>query len=342
MRRQDTIMVDHRSSARHRGHRSWLPRSVVRLVAWAIPVAGLIAVALFAPISPSAATEPDWDAWRPGSRDGANGFQDSLAIGRESDGLLYGCRGYIKQDMHVGRIRPDFGGCHVAFDGKEVEVKPYELLSLSWRGADAPLAGAVLAGSERVVGGETPFATASLYVCRASYQGGIHPGQVRAGERGCSFGYGGKRIVASSYEVMQAAPWLTWLAATSRSMPETAVVSGSEGNQPFFTCRATDRFGLHPGKVKQGPIGCSIVSEGREMIVDRFEVLATRWLGGHAGTVPIGAAVAGRENGDSQYICRAVSRDTVQVGKVSEALGGCHIGMQSREVVLPDYEVLSQ
>lgn len=290
----------------------------------------------------SVEAQAQWDGWRPGAPGAGTVLADAIPIGRETDGLLYACRAMRGHDMHVGRLRKDFGGCHIGFDGRETEVTPFEVLAVSWRADDLAATNALVAGIERVANSETPFATLSLYVCHASYLGAVHSGQARSGEQGCSFGFGGKRIVSTTYELLQSSLWLNWVSATTRTIPRDAVVTGMEGAEAFYACRAADKNGLHPGKVKRGPIGCSIVSEGREVTSDRFEVLAPHWSGGHAGTTPVGAYLAGRENGEGQFLCRAQSGNSVQIGKVSDALGGCHVGMQGREVVLLEYDVLTQ
>ena len=270
---------------------------------------------------------------------GTASLSDDLAAGQENGLALVPCRAVIKNDMHLGRIRSDFAGCHIGFDGRETEVAPYETLGLTWRsGGAAPL----VAGEENVQQPEAGLETVPLHPCRAAYNGGVHLGEVRAGERGCSFGFGGKRIQTAVGEVLQGAPWLTWARAMARSLPDAAVAGGAEDGEAFYVCRAADRDGLHPGKVKRSSAGCSIVSEGREASLDRFEVLVAHWVGARGGTVPVPAVLAGREAGRPQYVCRAQTRDGLEIGKVNEALGGCHVGMLGREVVVPEYEVLSQ
>lgn len=295
----------------------------------------------------SAVSVPTIESWRvlapsPGKAE----IADAIPAGQEAELPLYACRVAVGQDMHVGRIRSDFGGCHIGFGGKETELGPAETLAATWRPAleavQEGFQGAFVAGAERTAVAGGSFAMGRLYLCRARYQGGIHPGQIRSGERECSFGFGGRRVTTAMFDVLQSASWMHWTSTTARMLPDTALVAGSEGGEAFFACRAADRGGLHPGKVKRNGTGCSIVSDNREVIVDRFEVLATRWLAGHAGTVPIAAVPVGWEGASLQYVCRARTRDSVQVGKVNDALGGCHVGMIGREIVLADYEVLSQ
>lgn len=295
----------------------------------------------------SAVSAPSVESWRvlttsPGRQE----IADAIPAGQEAELPLYACRVALGHDMQVGRIRSDFGGCHIGFDGKETELAPAETLAATWRpGTEAlqdSLQGALVAGTERLTIADGTHAMAGLYLCRAQFQGATHPGQIRGGERECSFGFGGRRMTSPTFDVLQNASWMYWAPTTARMLSDTALVAGSEGGEAFFACRATDRGGLHPGKIKRNGAGCSIVSDTREVIVDRFEVLAARWLPGHAGTVPIAAVPIGWEGAGLQYVCRARTRDSVQVGKVNDALGGCHVGMLGREVVLPDYEVLSQ
>ena len=43
-----------------------------------------------------------------------------------------------------------------------------------------------------------------LFVCRAKYNGGTHPGKIRAEFKGCNIPWGGREIAIRKYEV------LTW------------------------------------------------------------------------------------------------------------------------------------
>ena len=271
-------------------------------------------------------------------------FTDAIAAGVENGLPLAACRGPLAGGVQVGRIRRDFTTCHVGYGGREVEASPFEMLGTAWQEATGPQApnDSLVAGYELVEREPNRISTNRLHPCRTGFQGGVHLGQTRSGERGCSIGFGGKQIVAWVYEVLSAAPMLTWVVSTPRSIPETAIVGGSEKGEPFFVCRAASLAGLHPGKVKRSSLGCSIVTQGNEAVVDRFEVLVSRWIQANGGSVPVAAMPSGRENSGSQYVCRTRSRNTVQVGKVSEQLNGCHVGMDGREVIFKDYEVLGQ
>ena len=51
-----------------------------------------------------------------------------------------------------------------------------------------------------VVGGDEDGA--KLYIARAFYKGGTHPGKIKEGWNGCNIGYGGKEITLRNYEVL--------------------------------------------------------------------------------------------------------------------------------------------
>lgn len=41
-----------------------------------------------------------------------------------------------------------------------------------------------------------------LFICRAPYKGGFHPGKIRAAFRGCNIGYGGNEVTVNPYDVL--------------------------------------------------------------------------------------------------------------------------------------------
>ncbi len=41
-----------------------------------------------------------------------------------------------------------------------------------------------------------------LYICRATYNGGVHPGKIRVEFRGCNIGYGGREVTVNQYQVL--------------------------------------------------------------------------------------------------------------------------------------------
>jgi len=127
-------------------------------------------------------------------------------------------------------------------------------------GQGSPLpAGALAGGSER----GTP-----LYVCRAPYKGGLHPGKVVGGR--CNITYGGEEVRLDDYQVLVGEGYWAKRGATG------AYVAGMEGGRGLYLCRAhyiepdSGRdLGVHPGKVVAGR--CNIGYGGREVRIEDFE-----------------------------------------------------------------------
>lgn len=112
---------------------------------------------------------------------------------------LYVCRARLNDGVYPGKVRPAFKGCDVPFGGKEHTISRYEVLTgnYKWVSANAGIipAGALEAGREAAPG-------EVLYVCRADYRGGIHPGKVRPQLGGCNISWGGREIKIKSYDVL--------------------------------------------------------------------------------------------------------------------------------------------
>ena len=267
----------------------------------------------------------------------------AIEVGREAGFPLYACRAKAGKGVQTGRFRKDFTGCHVGQAGHELSVIPFEVLGAAWQEASA---GEVPAGSfpagGRVASAPTGlFGLAPSYPCRAVYHGNTQVGAVTAGDRGCSFGYGGRQVTELTYQVLWQAPWLHWAPGIPHQLPRGAVPAGTEAGEVFFMCRSSDAAGLQPGKIKQSSAGCSIASEGKEIVTTLFSVLVPRWLEGTAGTIPMASLPAGSEHERPLYLCRARIRDTVQIGKINEQLTSCRVGMMGGEIPVASYEILA-
>jgi hypothetical protein len=117
---------------------------------------------------------------------------------------------------------------------------------------------------DTIIGGSEPGR--SLPVCRAPYRGATHPGKVVAGK--CNFGYGGKEVVTSTFEVLTGKN-LKW---TKNRSASGAVVGGVERGAKLVVCRARYNKGVHPGKLLAGK--CNIGWGGREIqATDGIEIL---------------------------------------------------------------------
>jgi len=112
---------------------------------------------------------------------------------------------------------------------------------------------------------------APLYVCRASYNGGVHPGKVVAGK--CNITYGGQEIPMERFAVLmgQLANPRLWAPGFSPNNANFPAGVDSDRTTTLYVCRASYNNGLHPGKVVAGK--CNIGWGGQEIILTNFEVL---------------------------------------------------------------------
>ena len=131
--------------------------------------------------------------------------------------------------------------------------------TISWVAYNSPSASrAFLGGSEAGKG---------LAICRAVFQGGVHPGKVVNGK--CNIGWGGREYTIAGYEVLVSNnAKLVWVPGPSavRMVP-----GGQENGKSLFICQAAYQNGLHPGKVVNGK--CNFGWGGSEIIMPNFKVL---------------------------------------------------------------------
>jgi uncharacterized protein DUF3421 len=120
----------------------------------------------------------------------------------------------------------------------------------------------------------TVYAANTAAVCRAHYQGGVHPGRVAGGN--CNIGYGGREWGIGGSEVLvAAASKVAWVAPPAPGrMPPQAVVAGLEGARPLVVCRAAYQDAVYAGKVVDGY--CNVGLAGKELTLRPYEVLVFR------------------------------------------------------------------
>ena len=107
-----------------------------------------------------------------------------------------------------------------------------------------------------------------LYVCRASYKGGVHPGKVRKQFGACNIGWGGMEVAVEQYET-----YVIWQQATHGEVPSSAVVGGHESDgTKLYICRGNYQGGVHSGKVRSAFNACNISWGGEEVKVNPYEV----------------------------------------------------------------------
>ncbi len=117
----------------------------------------------------------------------------------------------------------------------------------------------------------------SLYVARAAYRNGIHPGKIGSGFRGCNIGYGGMEIEIRSYEVLQApSGYFEWIRASNGVIPPYAWQAGQEQGRSLYIARARYNNGVHPGKIRSDFKACNIGWGGTEIEIASYEVLCVR------------------------------------------------------------------
>lgn len=124
----------------------------------------------------------------------------AFAAGQEANGeALFVCAVAHAGGWHPGKIRPGFGGCNFGYGGQELTGASYEVLTGSYGWVEFPGPGPI-PGNAIAMGVEGDGR--ALYVCRAPYKGGWHPGKIRAGFNGCNIGYGGREITVGTYDVL--------------------------------------------------------------------------------------------------------------------------------------------
>ncbi|KAG8683114.1 hypothetical protein FRC08_014523, partial [Ceratobasidium sp. 394] len=129
------------------------------------------------------------------------------------------------------------------------------------------------------VGGQEHDGT-PLYVARAFFEGGVHPGKVSPNfKKGAIIGWGGDEIEVENYEVLIANPQAVRWAESSekfniQSLGARPVEGGYEADKtPLFIVQAPYKNGTHPGKTSEKLGNADITYGGNEKRVDTFRVL---------------------------------------------------------------------
>lgn len=127
----------------------------------------------------------------------------------------------------------------------------------------------VVAGNEPATGG----GTRTLYVCRAPYAGGLHPGKILNGV--CHIGYGGTEYSLNTYEAL-VDPDGTFFWTNTRYPNPWCQPGGWNGpnhslSNALGVCRASYNGGTHSGK--QMGNECLIGWGGREVHLSKWELL---------------------------------------------------------------------
>lgn len=138
---------------------------------------------------------------------------------------------------------------------------------------------AYIGAQETILGTNT---IRQLYLCRGSYNGGIHPGKVV--ENYCHISYGGREIVLEHYEVLTnvAKGSEHWVEASDGYVPDGAVMGGSEPQRTLYICRADYKNGKHLGKLVIHD--CMFGWGGSEQTRRNYELLLINGYTGDTGS----------------------------------------------------------
>ena len=154
----------------------------------------------------------------------------------------------------------------------------------------------------------------NLYVCRARYEGGLHPGKVVSGR--CNIGWGGREIALPAYEVLAGGRG-AW--GPPQADMAGAFVGGAESDRPLYICRARFGRGTHPGKAFGG--NCLIGWGGRENALTAYEVFYVDQ--GNSLSVTLVTGESDLRGGNSAYITVTLVDGVVLPEKVlSNGQGG--------------------
>ena len=123
--------------------------------------------------------------------------------------------------------------------------------------------------AQAVLGGGENKPPRMLYVCRASYQGGLHPGKIVDGN--CNIGWGGAEIRLPRYQVLVSNTHRYRWAPADGSFPPNTVDGGFDNGQRLYICQANWEGGLHPGKVYGA--NCNIGYGGKEISLPNYNIL---------------------------------------------------------------------
>ncbi|XP_023948408.1 uncharacterized protein LOC112053267 [Bicyclus anynana] len=142
--------------------------------------------------------------------------------------------------------------------------------------------------------------------------------------------------------------WVPTTSTTANSLTGKAVIGGHEGwdGSPLWVIRAWHNGDLIPGKLSVRHNAASIMFNGKEIPVQKIDVLCARpdslrWVPASNGSVPPGAINGGHtSSGETLYVGRARHQLSVTPGKVHPSHNCCYIGFGGAEVSHKMYDVL--
>jgi len=116
-----------------------------------------------------------------------------------------------------------------------------------------------------------------LFVIRAQYEGGLHPGKYNRSLESCYFAYGGREVSSESFEILEDNGDYVWFPCNNiNDIPyDRAVPIGNEADgKVLYAARGVISGNFHIGKVgRHIGGGASIGFFGKELFISPFEVL---------------------------------------------------------------------
>ena len=128
--------------------------------------------------------------------------QGAAQLGKDTDGApLYACVAQLEGKSYPGKLASTFKRCNIAVNGREVSRNDYEVPvpgpdgRQHWLRQTDKNFSLQKAVSVRDGGGFS-------YFCSVGYKGGWQLGRKVAHENKCRFGYGGREIESSNYQML--------------------------------------------------------------------------------------------------------------------------------------------
>ncbi|ORY46865.1 hypothetical protein BCR33DRAFT_736379 [Rhizoclosmatium globosum] len=301
----------------------------------------------------------------------------AIPIGRDSDGApLFATRTKYMNGVHVGKGR-NGGGCHIPYGGKEIllgDDEEYDVLcgnpsSIEWVPANNKVPVPLMSTGRLIEGGFEKDGPIFIGICE-TYFHGTQPGKCGPHLAGLHYSYGGKEINVAQYKVaLHAAPstendeaeelvtnsgTVYWRAASVKlGVPAGAIRMGRDSDgSPLYAGRVkVNKGGVQVGKVRLDS-GCFIGYGGKEVryktdfevlcgdsrIISLVELEGSISLGKLAELKPIEAG--NEETGMPLYIGIHEAFGSIQIGKCSPSLKGCHFSYNGKEHIGTKYRLI--
>ncbi len=212
--------------------------------------------------------------WVPNSSDAFPA--DAVQGGQEADGsVLYVIRSSVGKALVPGKYSTKTLKAYIPWDGKELEVKRYEVLvsdpappaAVEWAPSDV-----TNNASAAVPAGRSPDGTPS-YLIRSSFQGSLIPGKYNPRAKAAYVAWGGKENKVTTFELyVGKGRWTPGDAAGP--IPSNAVPAGNEADgTPLLAIRSPAGKALVPGKFNVKTRQASFSLGGKEVKAEQFEFL---------------------------------------------------------------------